>query len=303
MDDTRVNRGIKDPAIDCPALQQDLQGIYSWAEDVGLVFNSKKFECLRYWPGGSKPDWLYLSPDGTPIEEKDHLRDLGIQMSADLSFDKQISNVITSASQMSGWVQRTFSSRSKLVMKTCWNSLIQSKMDYCSQLWSPTDQGTIGRLEDVARHYTARIWGMQGKNYTERLQLLQLLSQERRRERYMMTFIWKLSMGLVHGYHGIKFVHNQRRGWEAVPCSIRAGAPLAVRRAREASLANRGVALFNLMPQGLRDMATDHQDRFKSNLDAWLSEIPDQPTVPGLQRAAQTNSLLHQVPMVWGQEH
>ena len=118
-----------------------------------------------------------------------------------------------------------------------------------------------------------------------------------------MTFIWKLSMGLVHGYHGIKFVHNVRRGWEAVPCNIRAGAPLAVRRAREASLANRGVALFNLMPQGLRDMATDHQDRFKSNLDAWLSEIPDQPTVPGLQRAAQTNSLLHQVPMVWGQEH
>ena len=157
VDDTRVKRGIIDPAVDCPALQQDLQHIYSWAEEVGLSFNSKKFECLRYWPGGSKPDWPYFSPEGRPIEEKENLRDLGVQMSSDLTFDKQINNVITSASQMSGWVQRTFISRSKLVMKTCWNSLIQSKMDYCSQLWSPTDQGTIGRLEDVARHFTAKI--------------------------------------------------------------------------------------------------------------------------------------------------
>ena len=74
--------------------------------------------------------------------------------------------------------------------------------------------------------------------------------------------------------------------------------PVAVRRAREASLAHRGVAIFNLLPRGLRDMASDHQDRFKSNLDVWLSEIPDQPTVPGRQRAAETNSLLHQVPMM-----
>ena len=302
VDDTRVNKMIKDHNVDCPALQRDLESIYRWAEDVGLLFNTKKFECLRYWPGGSKPDQPYLSPEGTPIEEKYHLRDLGVQMSTDLTFKIQINNVITGASKMSGWVQRTFKSRSKLVMKTCWNSMVQSKLDYCSQLWSPTDQATISRLEDIARHYTSRIWGMKDLDYLERLQALQMLSQERRRERYMVTFIWKISMGMVKGYHGIKFKYSQRRGWEAVPCPIKAGAPVAVRRAREASLAHRGVAIFNLLPRGLRDMASDHQDRFKSNLDVWLSEIPDQPTVPGRQRAAETNSLLHQVPMMVAQQ-
>ena len=141
--------------------------------------------------------------------------------------------------------------------------MVQSNLDYCSQLWSPTDQATIGRLEDVARHYTRRIWGMNGLDYHERLQALQMLSQERRRERYMVTFIWKLAMGLVKGYHGIKFVYQQRRGWEAVPCPVRTGAPLAVRRAREASLAHRGVKLFNI--QGLRNMASDHQDRIRDS--------------------------------------
>ena len=39
----------------------------------------------------------------------------------------------------------------------------------------------------------------------------------------MVTFIWKLSMGMVKGYHGSKFKYSQRRGWEAVPCPIKAG--------------------------------------------------------------------------------
>ena len=52
-----------------------------------MVFNSDKFECLRFWPGKTpKPQSGYMSPDGTPIEEKDHLRDLGVQIETDLTF-------------------------------------------------------------------------------------------------------------------------------------------------------------------------------------------------------------------------
>ena len=90
--------------------------------------------------------------------------------------------------------------------------MVQSRLDYCSQLWSPTDQATISRLEDTARHYTSRIWGMKDLDYLERLQALQMLSQERRRERYMVTFLWKLSMEMVKGYHGIKLKYSQKRG-------------------------------------------------------------------------------------------
>ena len=53
-----------------------------------------------------------------------------------------------------------------------------------------------------------------------------------------------------------------------MPKSINSKSPAAVRKAREGSLAFKGALLFNLIPQGLRDMASDHQDRFKDNLDA-----------------------------------
>ena len=57
----------------------------------------------------------------------------------------------------------------------------------------------------------------------------------------------------------------------------------------------KGARLFNLAPKELRNMSRVSVDMFKSGLDAWLSKIPDQPTVPGRQRAALTNSLIDQV--------
>ena len=114
-----MKRKIKDAEVDCPALQDDLQTIYQWAELVGLQFNAKKFECVRYWPGMEPPEQSYLSPSGSYIEEKSHLRDLGVEMSADCTFSLHIDNVVTSVSKLVGWVLRTFRARTRLVMLTC----------------------------------------------------------------------------------------------------------------------------------------------------------------------------------------
>ena len=182
VDDTRASRSIANPTQDCLALQMDLASIYSWAADVNMVFNSEKFECLRYWPRSAKPDLSYSSPDGSIIEEKQHLRDLGIEMSSDLTFDNHIENVVSSANKLIGWALRTFRRRSKSVMMTIWRCLVQSKLDYCSQLWSPCDQSSIGKLESIARHFTAKVAGMDGLDYWERLSSLKIYSQERKRD-------------------------------------------------------------------------------------------------------------------------
>ena len=137
VDDTKASRSIVDIQGDSQVLQQDLDSIYTWAKDVNMEFNSEKFECLRYWPGGQKPDLTYTSPDGKIIEERPHLRDLGVEMSSDLTFRVHIEKTVTAANRLVGWALRSFRRRSKLVMLTIWKSLIQSKLDYTSQLWSP----------------------------------------------------------------------------------------------------------------------------------------------------------------------
>ena len=133
------------------------------------------------------------SPDGSVIEEKDHLRDLGVEMSNDLTFNIHIANTVAAANKLVGWALRSFRRRSKHIMLTIWKSLVQSKLDYCSQLWSPSDQASIGKLESVARNFTSQIHGMDGLDYWERLHSLHLYSQERRRERYQIIFLWKVA--------------------------------------------------------------------------------------------------------------
>ena len=52
-----------------------------------------------------------------------------------------------------------------------------------------------------------------------------------------------------------------------------------------------GALLFNLLPKSLRNENSGDSLLFKNHLDIFLSGVPDQPTMPGLVRAAVTNSL------------
>ena len=58
-----------------------------------------------------------------------------------------------------------------------------------------------------------------------------------------------------------------------------------------------GVRLFNSMPMQIRDSEHGDTEMFKNHLDIYLQNIPDQPTIPGIVRAANTNSLLDQLPL------
>ena len=138
---------------------------------------------------------------------------------------------------------------------------------------------------------------MEGLDYWERLQSLHLYSQERRRERYRIIFLWKVAQGLVQGYKAT-FINLPRRGrlMQVSPLCNKAAA--SVKKAKESSLQVRGAQLFNTLPRALRDISVGSPEQFKAQLDQWLSTIPDQPTIPGRPRAASSNSLLDQVPLV-----
>ena len=103
----------------------------------------------------------------------------------------------------------------------------------------------------------------------QKLKELRLYSQERRRERYQVIFLWKICQGQVSGFD-VNFTNTVVRS-----------APAIVRYARE------------LLPDDLRSMNKEHVDMFKNHIYVFLSSIPDQPTMIGLGRAAYSNSLLH----------
>ena len=98
-----------------------------------------------------------------------------------------------------------------------------------------------------------------------------------------IVFLWKISQGLVSGYDLQFSIVGTRRGRMITPKPIVKSAPTIVRNARERSLAVKGAQIFNLLPESLRGLNSQHVDLFKNQLDIFLSSIPDQPTVTGLR--------------------
>ena len=78
-------------------------------------------------------------------------------------------------------------------------------------------------------------------------------------------------------------------------------APVVIRNARERSLGVRGAYVFNLLLEKLRSNSNGHVDLFKNHLDMLLYSIPNKPTVTGLGKAADSNGLLHKLPLYYRQ--
>ena len=311
-DDTKVWRGINDD-VSKIQLQNDLNTIYNWAVQNNMKFNDKKFQAIRFFITlelGS-----YTNSEGANISFFNNIRDLGITISQDLSFNEHISIITAKGKQMAGWVLRVFVSRSPFLMKTLLKQLVLPRIEYCCVIWSPHSQDLIQQLESVQRYFTKKIcFNDDGAkpDYWERLKLLKIFSSERRRERYIILYTWKVLHNLYPN-PGLKLndlfpaahTQHQAHSLQIKRFNDRTGillghtaSPTLPTDLKARSILAKCCTLYNCLPANLRrpDDGTHppNYKKFKEDLDKWLATIPDQPTVPGRFRPAQTNSILHQ---------
>ena len=80
---------------------------------------------------------------------------------------------------------------------TLFKSLVLSRLDYGSQLWSPHLVKHIDQLEKIQRSFTKHITELHGLEYSEQLVSLKLSSLQRRCERYCIIYVGKIIEGLV----------------------------------------------------------------------------------------------------------
>ena len=296
-DDTRVVarvRGLQD-TLD---LQNDLQTIYQWSSTNNAQFNAEKFECLRYgYNEEIKTTTSYLSNTGSQIKNSDVVKDLGVTMSCSANFSDHINNITLSANLMCGWIVRTFRTRSQTLMLTLWKSLVLPILDYCCQLWTPSRPGEIQKLEAVQESMVKKITGMADLNYWEQLSALNLYSLQRRRERYVAIYIWKILENLTPNF-GINVVSNARKGRYCQVPHVKTTAPGRVQNLRFSSLTINGPRVFNSLPVNLRNMTQCTVECFKKSLDNHLQTIPDEPRVKKLipYCSQPSNSLIHMNP-------
>ena len=298
-DDTRIMKAISGNR-DMEILQNDLNAVTKWSTRNNMSLHEDKFEFISHAASrfGSCPvlkdlpfanDILKYTTSKGILTPVDQLRDLGVTVSADLSWTAQVKSMATKARQKAGWVLSVFHTRSPSVMLTLYKSMIRSLIEYCCPLWHSNRISHIQELESVQRSFTARIAGVQHLDYWERLQKLSLMSLQRRRERYMLLHMWKIRHGQVSNDLRVSFVTRLRTGIRAIVPSLRRGSLAHHQSLYDNSFAVMGPRLWNCLPVQLNSIETF--DMFKQKLTSELLRIPDQPPCVGYS-PPNSNSIL-----------
>ena len=105
---------------------------------------------------------VYTNPNMEIISPPSNVLDLGIYMSGDCTFNFHISSLSKKCAKVcvSGWILRTSYTRDCITMLILFKSIVLSRLDYGSQLWSPFLIKHITQLENIQRLLTKHITGM-----------------------------------------------------------------------------------------------------------------------------------------------
>ena len=184
-------------------------------------------------------------------------------------------------------------------------------MEYNSVLWNPDDSELIDLLERVQNNFLRCIYAPAlGNNcdYWDRLEFFKLYSLQRRRERYMIIYTWKV----IHNLYPNPGLHlntttedhtaHPNRG---IGINITNSEEIIVEHgpAPPDWLAGKSILqaccdLYNCLPRALRNMLQEDEEpgvlKFKTLLDEWLVKIPDRPNTPRRPKTARSNSIIYQ---------
>ena len=182
-----------------------------------------------------------------------------------------------------GWVLRVFQSRKRSLMLTLLKSLVIPLLEYCCQLWNPWKAKEIQAIEAIQRTFTYKIIEVQHLNYWERLHELKLYSLLRRRERYIIIYIWKITQQMEPNTEGtmglkIKTRKHPRYGTQCViqyPTNRNPAQSL-----QKNAITVLGPRLYNALRKYLRDIESVKTEKFKFELNKFLELIPDETKLP-----------------------
>ena len=200
-------------------------------------------------------------------------------MSSDGSWSEHIAIIVRRASLLSGWIFSVFRDRSPEVMLQLFKSLVRPILEYCCLVWDPTKPGDIKAIENVQRCFTRRLDGMQNLDYWARLKVLNLMSLQRRRQRYMLIHVWKTIHGFVPDSANLVFHGCGRLGMRLKPPPFPYWAETRRANQYHSSFGPRAARLWNMLPAAVNSCGSLGQ--FKSSLGNYLTGFYDRPPVRG----------------------
>ena len=131
--------------------------------------------------------------------------------------------------------------------------------------------GETCKLEAVQGTFSARLSGLDGLNYWQRLEKLYLYSLERRRERYLAIYAWKMIRGMTPAIVSkqvteVQVTQNDSRNRYCILPNVNRRLPVTIQTLLEHSLPINGARVFNSLSRHRRE-CKESLTVFKSKLE------------------------------------
>ena len=197
-DDTIIYRPLRHPS-DCRALQQDLQHLEKWSKEWQMEFHPQKCQTIHI-TRSPKPKISAYYIYGHQLESVTSCTYLGVELSADLKWNKHITRAKNKAFGTLKFLQRNLRISSTRVKTTAYQSYVRPRLEYASVVWDPHTKKNSDMLEMVQRRAARWVLGRynQRSSVTDMLNQLNWRSLEDRRTDARLTMLYKMRNGHVN---------------------------------------------------------------------------------------------------------
>ena len=155
-DDTKIWKKIACDK-DLELLQKDIDYLHNWSHDNKMNFHPKKCKVLSIL---HKPSPLCMLPfiahyytlGESTLDYTDCEKDLGVDISNNLSFNEHCNRIMSTAKQKLGLLRRTccFVNDTKR-RRVLYLTLVRSQFEHCSQIWHPNNVTLNEKFESIQK--------------------------------------------------------------------------------------------------------------------------------------------------------
>ena len=196
-DDTKLFKEIKNIG-DCLLLQHDIDNIFAWCKTWRMELNTDKCYFMNFTLKRANDVVADYFIGDTLLTRTYEMKDLGVYFTPNLNFNVHINYICRKSFQMIGFLKRvTHDFTNQKTFFALYNSYIRSRLEYCSQIWSPSSVEQIAKLERVQKRFLKYVCFKNkimydNYNYSSLCTLFNLQSLQSRREVSDLCFFNKI---------------------------------------------------------------------------------------------------------------
>ena len=163
-----------------------------------MAFHPEKCSAIRV-TRARNPITANYSPKGHTLQLDDSTRYRGVELQANMSWNKHINQTVRKANSTLGFLRRNLKVSNEQTKTAAYFSMVRPVLEYCSTVWSPHTKSYTHKVEMVqrraARYVTNRYRNT--SSVTNMLDHLDWESLESRRTKHQLAMLFKIIHGLV----------------------------------------------------------------------------------------------------------